>query len=93
MKRRREGSSSSKTFQPLPGNLSGVDVAILNWQPGDHHVGIANCLNLITIIITTMVGMIKKNLVNVKVLDDGVKEGVEVVKQVDDLHGGACRRY
>ena len=33
------------------------------------------------------------HLVDVKILDDGVKEGVEIVEQVYNLHRGACRRY
>ena len=33
------------------------------------------------------------DLVDVKVLDDGVEEGVEVIEQVYNLHRGARRRY
>ena len=33
------------------------------------------------------------DLVDVEILDDGVKEGVEVVEQVHNLHGSAGRRY
>ena len=50
-------------------------------QPGIHH-----CHHCIA-------GAGDDDLVNVKILDDRVEEGVEVVEQVYDLHRGACRRY
>ena len=63
--------------QGHPRDLPRVDVPVLDGEAADHHVGVPDGLHL----------------VHVEVLHDRVEQGVEVVEQVDDLHGRARRGY
>jgi len=58
------------------GDLTGVVVLVAYRQPADDHVGVANCFDLVDVVVA----------------DDGVEERVQVVEQVDDLKGSTLGR-
>lgn len=41
-----EGAHSLQQCQGHAGHLTGMEPPISNWEPRNHHVGIANCLYL-----------------------------------------------